>query len=480
MPFNNTAMRKFIMFRVLFLGFLLLPAPIHAQVSLEQALDTLMATPWTKSPASLPEIKSWSVEEFTVRDTGELQGYDLRAFGRRMDSLQVKLFTYAEPSLTSFSEVILMGFVQGISPTEEVAKPLLEKMATYMKNLGFVDSAPDSITKQMATWRLIQSCTFLKKGELSCAIFLKKDDRNNRWLIRTMVFHPRFQEFRNKWMAEWPKYWDSQYIMPEKLIRELENRKISQILSPALWEKINSISLSLKSPPPRKVNTIPVNELITAYETIDKTTVPENDRPAFLLLKNYLARYLFICGFGKEITPEHKKWLEIKNLNYTWSALGMAFSYGETVLQNHLDEYPNSYWGQFAFLELLEWGFDTSGMCREGQDQWKIVLERGATFLKKFPGSEFAPDVRFYMGQAEETLFNLGIIKDHPARDTYRLSMSSYADKSEDARKQAIEYYEEVLRSPQKGVYENYLKYILPRLRAGFATGNDYYFCFYD
>ncbi|MDP2983854.1 MAG: hypothetical protein Q8O92_11055 [Candidatus Latescibacter sp.] len=468
------------MFHFLFLGFLLLPAPLYAQVSLEQALDTLVAAPWTKSPAALPDSKSWTIEQYTIHDTGELQGYDLRAFERNIDSLILKLFTYSEPSLTSSSEIILMGFVQGISPTEEGAKPLLEKMTAYMKSRGFVDSAPDSITKQMATWRLIQSCTFLKKGELSCAIFLKKDDRNNRWLIRTMVFHPLFQEFRNKWMAEWPKYWDSQYIMPEKLIRELENRKISQIFSPALWEKINSISLSLKSPPPRKVNTIPVNELITAYETIDKTTVPENDRPAFLLLKNYLARYLFICGLGKEITPEQKKWLESYGLEYTWSELGMTFSYGETVLQKLIDGNPNSYWGQFAFLELLERGFDTSGMCREGQDQWRKVLEEGFTFLKKYPGSEFAPDIKFYMGQAEETLFNLGIIKDHPARDTYRLSMSSYADKSEDARKQAIGYYDEVLRSPQKGLYENYLKYILPRLRAGFATGTDYYFCFYD
>jgi hypothetical protein len=472
-------MRRFIMLRFLFLCFLLIPAPLHAEVSLEQALDMLVTAPWEKSPTNLPDTKSWMIVPYTIHNTGELQGYDLRAFERNSDSLILKLFTYAEPSLTSSGEMILMGYVQGISQTEEEAKPLLAKMAAYMRSLGFVASAPDSVTKQMAAWKLIQSCTFLKKRDMNCAVYLKEDFRENGWQIRTMVFHPRFQEFRNNRMAEWPKYWDSIHIMPYKLISELEDRKISQILSPGIWDKIKGISSSSTSSL-RKSNTTAISELIKAYETIDKITLAENDLPAFLLFRNYLVRYLFIRGLENEISPEQREWLESRGIEYSDFDLGNVRHYEETFLQKLIDKYPDSSWGQFAFLEMLERGFDTSGMCRGGQNQWKRVLSEGAVFLEKYPGSEFVPDIRFYMGQAEETLFTLGTIKDNPFMESSGLSWEQYADQSEYARKKAIGYYDEVLRSSQKSVYENYLKYVLPRLRAGFATGCHYYFCFYD
>jgi hypothetical protein len=224
----------------------------------------------------------------------------------------------------------------------------------------------------------------------------------------------------------------------------------------------------------------PLDRLVSAYETIDRQNFSEKDLPAALLFKNYLARYLFMNGWSKEMTEEQKKWLQTQGLTYTYSELGRAYGYGETCLLNLLAEYPDSYWCQFAFLELLMIGFDTSGTCRNGQDQWTVVLKEGNAFLEKYPDSPFAPDIRFYLGKAAETLFNLGAVEDHPARDTYGLSISQYADKREESRKKAIEYYEKVLQSSRKEIYADHLKYILPRLRADFGTGCDYYFCFYD
>jgi hypothetical protein len=467
------------MSRIFFLGFILFSSTIYAQVSPEQALDILVAVPWTKSPANLLD-KNIYTNNIYVNNSGELEGYYLQAFIRGDNSIRLKLFSYAEPSFSSFNEIILMGYVQKISETEEEAEPLQEKMAKYMEKKGFIVCSPDSISKHYADWRIINNIKSLHKGNMKCLIYCMKDYNKNQWFVRTMMYHVQFQKFRDTRIGEWRTWWYSEYIMPEKLIVELERNNISQILTPTLWDKMKGISKISKNSSPRTSDKTSLNEIILAYEKIEKMTLSDCERPTFLIFKNYLARFLFLKGLEKIITSEQKEWLKNQGLEYNRVELGILNHYEETILQKLITEYPDSYWGQFAFLELLLRGFDTSGTCRGGQNQWEKVLKGGHAFLEKYPDSEFAPDIQFYMGLAAETLYNLGTMKNNPFLESSGLNLSQYSETAEDARMDTLSYYEKVLQSSKKTVYANHLKYVLPRLRAGYATGCLYYFCFYD
>jgi hypothetical protein len=469
------------MSRIFFLGFILFSSPLYAQGSLEQALEIILKAPWGQGPSELAEKESWTVEPFTILNTFDLQGYNVQAFEKSENSIRLKLFSYEEPSLSASNEAILMGQVQSLTATEDEAAPILGKMTAYLKTRGFAEYEQDSLIKQWPTGKDFKKVSFLRKGDFSALIYLVRNFKSHKdWFARTMIYIPDFQEYGDYTIGEWPKWWYSELIMPEKLIRELETGNIAGILSPSLWNGIINISkedrFNIKSN-----SALPkVKDLIDAYETIDRKSFPEKDMPSILILKNYLARFLFICGLEKDMTVEQTKWLQNHGLEYNRDELGMVYHYTETILQKLLKEYPGSYWGQFAFLELLQMGFDTSGTCRGGENQWDRVFKESYSFLEVYPNSEFAPDVRFCIGLAAETLFNLGTMKDNPMLQDSGLSWSQYAEKREGAQKNALFFYEQVLKTPQKAVYENYLKYNLPRLRAGFATRCSYYFCFYD
>jgi hypothetical protein len=466
------------MFRTIFLCLFLFPSSLQAETSLEGSLDALLKAPWTESPSSLPDSTAWTAEPYTISVTQEEQGYNLRAFVKNDGPVRTKIFTYAEPSLTSFRETILMGYIQAAKQTEKEAKGFHGEMIACLKSRGFESMPPDTTRLAVMLRNTYRDSELFRKGEMDGRVYYIKDDRSGKWFVRTSISHSRFREFKNKWMAEWPKWWDSSHIMPVKLVRELEEGDVSLMLSPALWDSLKYMSTMPRGSFKHEKKYIP--KMVSAYEKIDATVFPEGDRPAVLLFKNYLVRYLFMSGWNTKITSVQAQWLEAHGLTCTYSTLGGTNIYQETNLWNLLEKYPDTYWGQFAFFELLERGFDTSGTCRNGNDQWRTVLDLGLDFLVKHTDSVFAPDTNFYLGKAAETLYNLGIVEDYPARETSGLSKDQFADKSEDARIKAIKYYEEVLQSPQKEKYEDHLKNILPRLRAGFGTGCTYYFCFYD
>jgi hypothetical protein len=467
------------MFRMIFICLCLFPSSLFADTSLEGALDALLKAPWTESPSSLPDSASWKIEPYTTLNTFELQGYDLRAFFRDEGPIRTKIFTFAEPSLTSSREMILMGYIQETVQSEEEAGKIHQDMLACLETRGFESVPPDTTRDAVMHRMMYKGSEVFRKGDMGGLVYHIQDYRTQVWYVRTSISHPLFQEFLKRDLGEWPKWWEEEYIIPDKLRGDLERNKMSIHISKSFMAMFRPAQDSIASYK-REVNQSLVKGIIKIYEKIDGESFSNAELPAVLMIKNYLARFLFYNGFWKEIIPEQSKWLLTHGIGYTWSELGGSFIYNESVLKDLSIRYPDTYWGQFAFLNLLEMGFDTSGICRNGSDQWSTVLESGLDFLAKHPDSVIAPDIRFYLGKAAETLYNLGIMDDHPERETSGLNKGQFADRSEDARTQAIHYYEEVLQSPQKGKYEDHLKYILPRVRAGFATGCTYYFCFYD
>ena len=58
-------------------------------------------------------------------------------------------------------------------------------------------------------------------------------------------------------------------------------------------------------------------------------------------------------------------------------------------------------------IEKLDLGWDTSGMCAKGTDQFREVIRQGESFLQQHPNSEYRAFVSHLVGQAYATWWML-------------------------------------------------------------------------
>jgi hypothetical protein len=82
--------------------------------------------------------------------------------------------------------------------------------------------------------------------------------------------------------------------------------------------------------------------------------------------------------------------------------------------------------------------------CAEGPDQFREVIKRSEAFLSRYPNSEVSDDVRLETAKAYGTWW-------HVSRLTPRSGgpdgSASYLEGSREARRKAMELYQEYLRS---------------------------------
>jgi hypothetical protein len=106
-------------------------------------------------------------------------------------------------------------------------------------------------------------------------------------------------------------------------------------------------------------------------------------------------------------------------------------------------EHQDSPWGRQAFLMMTGLGW-SHGACAEGPDQFREVIQRSEAFLSRYPNSEVSNDVRLETAKAYGTWWHLSRLTpqtggpDDPA---------SYLDGSREAKRKAIELYQEYLSS---------------------------------
>src|SRR5262249_437214 len=119
------------------------------------------------------------------------------------------------------------------------------------------------------------------------------------------------------------------------------------------------------------------------FQLLDATAkAPENDQPAMFLAADLLASKIWCGDENKEGCESVGRGVAQRNLTFAHEELGGGFYYSRDLLRRVWRDYPASDAGERAFVLLLELGWDTSGVCAKGADQFQEVMRQGETFLK--------------------------------------------------------------------------------------------------
>lgn len=446
----------------------------------EELLRELLNIKWVENPEELIQNPDIRVEPFGEGDmciqNRDDQGYAMRAFFREGDTHITKLFTYAVPSLETSVELVLMGFLKVFVDTEDAAPQTQSQLIDVLKWNGFTVEIAKKGSYRGKFYHQWQNVFNISKGELNGEIYWMKETYKKLIYVKAVLRHSKFKDCDYKQFGYWDHWWSllDRNKMPGKFIENLEFHSIADIIGLNTWVKLKDMSGSFESTyfPQEKV--IPMKILRDGFERVENCEKNPENRPMFLLFQDFIINYMFRCGLNRDISA-YETWLKTHGITYKYSELGRSYHYMRTLLERCAHKYPKSIWGQFAFIKLLSMGFDPSGMCHNGTEQWPVVLERGQEFLEKYPESDFVPEVLFFLGKAGETLFSVSLTKN----DSY-VYYKQHQHKTESARKKALDFYQQFLKTDGDNNKKEHLKYILPRLRAGISTGCQYYYCFYD
>jgi hypothetical protein len=152
--------------------------------------------------------------------------------------------------------------------------------------------------------------------------------------------------------------------------------------------------------------------------------------------------------------PDPQVWRQVTPLVSQFQGLGIEYFYYDPDAQWTLREDPvdlndlaarylSSRWGRKAFLMMTGLGW-SRGACSEGPDQFREVIKHSEAFLAQYPDSEVSDDIRLETAKAYGTWWHVSRLTgqaggpDDPA---------SYIDGSLEARRKAIELYQDYLSS---------------------------------
>ncbi len=149
--------------------------------------------------------------------------------------------------------------------------------------------------------------------------------------------------------------------------------------------------------------------------------------------------------------------------------------YGQTLLRNLWRDHPKSRWGEEAFLDLLRAGWDTSGICRGGADQFRKVTQAGESFLSSHPTSPLRTAVLWEVALAYETQWSLG----KATGDRY-VDGRRYAPEGPTARRRAIAAYEKILATDPESLAAEEARIKLHHLSRDLDTVSRTHYCVND
>jgi hypothetical protein len=216
-------------------------------------------------------------------------------------------------------------------------------------------------------------------------------------------------------------------------------------------------------------NTLPHRRIIFhLLETAKKT--PAENTPAILLAADLLAAHLW-CSHNFDRNEPEANCKRLRNglarcglaLEYG-GALDPVYSYRRDLLWRVWRDYPTTDWGERVFVLLLESGWDTSGDCANGIDDFREVIRRGEEFLRTRPSSAYREPVTFLVAEAYVTWWAL-------ANETGGTGMSDYVDPkeyqqgSEEARLHAIRLFEQLRDSVTRTEFAEYGSRVVPHLQ---------------
>ncbi len=157
------------------------------------------------------------------------------------------------------------------------------------------------------------------------------------------------------------------------------------------------------------------------------------------------------------------------------SPLGGVSSYTNSWLQKALDLDPDGPIGDLSFRMFMEKGFDTSGTCSGGNEQFRDVIKKGEAYLQKKHNPAAQAAVELMVADAYRDIVALA----NGAADEYA-ETASYQSSAVDARQRAIKYYRAALSHEKESAVARAAWAEAWRLIAGLPPTNLRYYCIYD
>lgn len=152
-----------------------------------------------------------------------------------------------------------------------------------------------------------------------------------------------------------------------------------------------------------------------------------------------------------------------------------VLEYDYSLLARAWKEYPETKWGQRAFLMLQRLGCSTPRFGCDGPNCFLSVIQQGESFLDRYPGTPFRTEQTYHLAQANETWWSLA----HAAPGDLSAQGARVTKASaERARQRAIDLYEEILRIAPGAPEAEVAQLALPRLKLKLDTGERTFFCF--
>lgn len=149
--------------------------------------------------------------------------------------------------------------------------------------------------------------------------------------------------------------------------------------------------------------------------------------------------------------------------------------YDRSLLRRAWAEYPETIWGQRAFLILQRLGCATRQFPCPGPNCFLSVIAQGEQFLERHPDSPLRTEQIYNLALANETWWSL---RQAQPDDSSAYGARVTHQSAEQARLRAIEWYEQLLRiapdTPNAGAAE----IALPRLKLKLDSGSRTFFCF--
>jgi hypothetical protein len=198
------------------------------------------------------------------------------------------------------------------------------------------------------------------------------------------------------------------------------------------------------------------------------------ERAALLLLAaDWLAAHTWTWFDDRDPTPWNP---QIPGLTFEASRDPGSIIYRHDLLGQVWREAPEGEWKEFAFLQLQEHGWDTSGSCEAGSDRFRRVIAEGEAYLAAHPKSSHRAQLLLQVAQAHETAWT---VSQAAPDDEYATASSVGPEAGEAARQRAISLYREILRDlPRSEAVVSTARESLPRLELGLTNQQWKYFCF--
>ncbi|HEV3058133.1 MAG TPA: hypothetical protein VGY48_07780 [Vicinamibacterales bacterium] len=146
--------------------------------------------------------------------------------------------------------------------------------------------------------------------------------------------------------------------------------------------------------------------------------------------------------------------------------------YDENFIEAAIRQYPGTRWGQLAFLSHLDEGW---GWSMSVGSSYRSVIGVGVDWLGKHPRSPITIPVMYDVAQAFETWWSLSLATE--AEELVKAS--EHRDGAEEARLEAIRWFERILRQAPDSVQAIYARRVLIQLRMRVDTGQRRFYSAY-